>query len=205
MSEPEGAGPPSPAAPEAPIAPAAPHKPAKKAPKTFVAKTPARDLPSGAEIAAWIAGEACPKIGALLDQPLAKLDALWMQIKKEELLPQHWQPFASTDGAGEAGAFERLPEVGRLRLAYRDQELSRRRLAALKAAWGELRGKQPSLWTVADLLAAARRLVGKGVALDWSDLLTAIRDVWAGMSQPAGRDQLDHLWIVLAFVREKSK
>jgi hypothetical protein len=182
-----------------------PQKPAKKAPKTFTPPAALRDLPSGAEIAAWIAGEPCPKIGALLDVPLARLDALWMQIKKEELLPEHWQPFSIVDGAPDDGTFERLAEVGRLRLTYRDQELSRRRLAALKLAWKELRGKQPSLWTVSDLFAAARRLAAKSVTVDWHDLLTATRDVWAGMTVPAGRDQLDHLWIVLGFVREKSK
>ncbi len=182
-----------------------PQKPAKKAPKTFSPPAAPRDLPAAAEIAAWIAGEPCPKIGALLEVPLAKLDALWMQIKKEELLPEHWQPFTIVDGVPEDDAFERLAEVGRLRLSYRDQELSRRRLAALKLAWRELRGKQPSLWTVSDLLAAGRRLAAKNVAVDWHDLLTATRDVWSGMSVPAGRDQLDHLWIVLGFIREKSK
>ncbi len=204
---------PGPPAPEVPAAAPAtdeverpvPQKPAKKAPKTFSPPAAPRDLPTAAEVAAWIAGGPCPKIGALLDVPLAKLDALWMQIKKEELLPEHWQPFATVDGAPEDDTFERLAEVGRLRLTYRDQELSRRRLAALKLAWVELRGKQPSLWTVSDLFAAARRLVAKSLTVDWHDLLTATRDVWAGMTVPAGRDQLDHLWIVLGFVREKSK
>ncbi len=179
--------------------------PAAPAPKPAAAKPPARDLPSQDEIAAWIRGGDCPKLGALFDLPLAKFDALRMQIDKQELLPQHWQPFPAGAAAPDAGAFERLPETGRLRLLYRDQELSRRRLEALKAAWIELRGKQSSVWKVADVFAAMRRLIERKIAVDFTELLTAVRDVWAGMSVPAGREQLDQLWIVLAFVRDKSK
>jgi hypothetical protein len=178
--------------------------PAKKVPKAPPPKKAPRDLPSGAELAAWIDGADCPRIAELLNVPVVKWDALGMQIKKEELLPQHWQVLTAISAPDDA-LFEGLPEVGRLRLTYRDQELSRRRLAALREAWRALRGKQPSLWTVSDLFAAVRRLMDRQTAVDWHDLLSAVRDLWAGMTVPHGREQLEVLWACLDFIRSKSK
>jgi hypothetical protein len=178
--------------------------PAKKAPKAPPPPKAPRDLPAAEEIAAWIEGADAPRIGELFAVPLAKWDAVGMQIKKEELLPQHWQVLTAITSPDDA-IFESLPEVGRLRVAYRDQELSRRRLAALREAWRALRGKQPSLWTVSDLFAAVRRLMDRKVAVDWHDLLSAVRDLWAGMSVPHGREQLEVLWACLDFIRSKSK
>jgi len=201
--EPAGGGE---ATPEtAPAAASDPAEPAKKAPKAPPPKTKApRDLPTAEEIAAWIEGADSPRIGELFAIPLVKWDAFGMQIKKEELLPQHWQVLTAITSPDDA-VFERLPEVGRLRVAYRDQELSRRRLAALREAWRALRGKQPSLWTVSDLFAAVRRLMERKVEVDWHDLVSAVRDLWAGMTVPHGREQLEVLWACLDFIRSKSK
>lgn len=181
----------------------APSAPAKKVPKAPPPKKAPRDLPTAEEIAAWIEGADCPKLGELFAVPLAKWDALGMQIKKEELLPQHWQVLTAL-AAPDDDVFEGLPEVGRLRTAYRDRELARRRLAPLREAWRALRGKQPSLWTVSDLFAAVRRLMERKVEVDWTELLTAVRDLWAGMSVPHGREQLEILWACLDFIRAKS-
>ena len=69
----------------------------------------------------------------------------------------------------------------------------------------ELAGKQPSLWTVADLTVAMRRIIEQEIEVDHYELLSAVRDVWAGMSLPHGQTQLDQLAGVLAFVRKKTK
>lgn len=184
--------------------PPATDQPVKKVPKTPPPKKAPRDLPSPEEIAAWAHGADCPKLGELFNVPLAKWDAFGMQLKKEELLPQHWQVLTAIAAPDDA-VFESLPAVGRLRVSYRDQDLSRRRLGALREAWRALRGKQPSLWTVSDLFAAVRRLMDQKVAVDWTDLLTATRDVWAGLTVPHGREQLEVLWACLAFIRSKSR
>ena len=97
----------------------------------------------------------------------------------------------------------RRPET--LRLQYRDQELSRRRLGALEAAWEELRGKAPSLWNASDVFAALRRIIQKKRDVDFYDFLTAVRDVWGGLSLPHGREQLEVLWACLEFIRTKTK
>jgi hypothetical protein len=41
--------------------------------------------------------------------------------------------------------------------------------------------------------------------VNFHDLLSAVRDVWAGMTLPHGRTQLDNLSDVLSFVRQKTK
>ena len=74
-----------------------------------------------------------------------------------------------------------------------------------EAAWRELAGKQPALWTVADLFAALRRIIDNRLDVDLHDLMSAQRDVWAGMTLPHGRMQLDNLWAVLVFARQKTK
>jgi hypothetical protein len=198
MNEPD-----TPSAEEPEVAPPPPAAPPKPAPA-------ARDLPEIEAIGDWVEGADLPLLAALFQTPtgallpLAKFDALGMQIKKEELLPQHWQVI-SDHTVPDDSLFDGLGEVGRLRVAYRDQELSRRRLNNLRLAWRELAGKQPSLWSVPDLLAAMRRLIDRNVDFDIHELLCAVRDVWRGMSLPFGREQLEILWACLAFIRTKTK
>lgn len=168
-------------------------------------KPPARELPSPDQIAAWIAGDDLSTIAHLFDKPSLKLfDALVMQIRKEELLPQHWQVISQRQ-ISERLDFHELGEVKRLRAGYQDGRVSQERLAALEVAWRELGGKQPALWSVADLFAVLRRNIEHSLDLDVHDLLSAVRDVWAGMTLPHGRTQLDNLWAVLLFVRAKTK
>jgi len=162
---------------------------------------PARDLPTAEDLAAWIAGGESTKIGTLFEElPLKRFDAFNAQIRAKELLPQHWQVLAATDVPDDA-VFEGLPEVGHLRARYKDQEKARRNLGAMKIAWRELRGKRPGLWQVPDLLAALRRIIDKGIEVDFHDLLDAVRDQWLASTLPMGRVQLDTLWAVLDLVR----
>jgi hypothetical protein len=162
-------------------------------------------VPSEAELAEWMGGAEIPSVGGLFSRlTLKTFDALVMQIRKEEMLPQHWQVIAAPAAPPEA-EFDSLPEIGRLRLHYRDQELSRRRLANLRLAWRELRGKRPSLWSVPDLFAALRRIYEKGHRVDFYELLSAARDVWRSSAMPAARGHLDMLWACLDFARQKAK
>ena len=166
---------------------------------------PPRELPSEEEIAAWVQGADLPSLANLFNiLVLKKYDALVMQVRKAEIVPQHWQVITSTEPPDEA-LFDTLPSVAKLRLRYRDQELSRRRLAALKSAWTELRGLQPSLWAVPDLFAAMRRLIDKKIEVDFHDLLSAVRDVWRNLDLPSGKENLEILWASLALVRSKTK
>ena len=177
---------------------AAPKKPAAP-------PAPARDLPSQEAISAWISGEDLPTLAYLFDQlSLKRFDGLIMQIRKEELLPQHWQVVSQREIADDT-SFDRLVEVARLRSRLVDPEAPDPRAVALKIAWRELGGKQPSLWTVADLLVAIRRIISHEIEVDYHDLVSAVRDVWAGMSLPHGQVQLDQLAAVLSFVRQKTK
>ncbi len=165
---------------------------------------PARVIPSAEDVAAFIDGDDVPGIAHFFDQlNLARYDILLMQVRKEELLPQHWQLLPNTDI--DADAFDRVPGVGTLRTFYRNQELSRRRLNALRSAWVHLRGKQPSLWTLADVTVAVRRIIEEGEEIDFHDLLAAVRDVWRNMTLPVGQVRLDELWAFLDFVRTKTK
>src|SRR4051812_30418612 len=202
MSEPT-VQPPAPAAPIAeapkPAAPAA--KPAAPA----APPAPARALPSQEDIAAWIEGVDNPLLGVLFEGlNVARFDALIMQVRKEELLPQHWQVISDRNVPDDL-EFERLPEVGRLRVRYKDQPLARRRLAPLRVAWRELAGRRPGIWTVADLFAAVRRIYEHNAKVDWNDLLIAIRDIWRDHDLPYGGEQLDVLWSCLAQIRKSTK
>jgi len=196
--------------PEAPRAPAPAVRPAAPAAPAAVARpaapaAPVRPLPSQEDIADWIHGRDVPLIGALFEGlNVARFDALVMQVRKEELVPQHWQAI-SDRAVPDDLTFERLPEVGGLRIRYKDQELSRRRIAPLRLAWRELAGRRPAMWTVADLLAAMRRLYEHGAKVDWTDLLTAVRDVWRDLELPIGREQLEVLWSCLALIRKNTK
>jgi hypothetical protein len=192
--------------PEAPPQPATPDKsPGKPAAAPAAAAAPARALPSPEEIGEWIHGADLPSLSALFEGlPVAKFDALVMQVRKEELVPQHWQALSDHTPPDDL-TFERLPEVGRLRVRYKNQELSRRRLASLRWGWREMGGRRPAVWTVSDLLAAMRRIIEKKRPVDWTDFLTAMRDVWADLSLPHGREQLEVLWASLVQVRKSTK
>ncbi|MEE9472962.1 MAG: hypothetical protein V3V82_03150 [Acidimicrobiia bacterium] len=165
-----------------------------------------RQLPSQEEIARWVeAGEDLPTLAALFDQlPLARYDILVAQIRKEELLPQHWQVISRRTIPDET-VFEELAEVRRLRSRYAEHGLAERRLGALEVGWQELAGKQPSLWTTSDLFVAMRRIIDRQRQVDLHDFLSAVRDVWRDQTLPRGREQLDMLWACLAFVRQKTK
>ena len=190
-------------APEAPARPPAaaatpPARPAAPA-------TPARPLPSQEDIADWIHGADVPLVGAPFEGlNVARFDGLILQVRKEELIPQHWQVISDRPAPDDL-AFDRLPEVGGLRIRYKDQALARRRLAPLRLAWGELGGRRPAMWTVSDLFAAMRRLYEHNAKVDWTDLLTAIRDVWRDLALPHGQEQLEVLWACLAQVRKVTK
>lgn len=166
---------------------------------------PPRALPSFDDLAAWIQGGEVPVVGALLEGlEVKRFDALVLQIRKEELIPQHWQAITPRTPQDDS-EFDRLPEVGRLRLLYRDQELARRRLDSLRVGWRELRSRRPALWTVPDLFAAIRRILEHDRAVDLYDLLTATRDVWRTLGLPNGQEQLDILWNCLALIRKSTK
>ncbi len=190
--------------PEATPAAAPPAAAPKPAPK------PARELPEIEAIGRWAQGEELPLLAALFQMPtgaplpLAKFDALGMQIRKEELLPQHWQPLSDHTPPDDS-LFEGLAAVKRLRATYDDPALAERRLAHLKLAWRELAGLQPSLWSVPDLLAAMRRLIDRKVEFEPYELLSVARDLWSGMTLPFGREQLEILWACLALIRSKTR
>jgi hypothetical protein len=190
--------------PEAPVEPPTPDKsPGKPAPAAAAA--PARALPSPEEIGAWIHGAELPTLGALFEGlPVVKFDALVMQVRKEELIPQHWQVISDRVPLDPLD-FERLPEVGRLRVRYKNQELSRRRTGTLRYGWLELAGKRPVTWTVSDLFAAMRRIVEHKHPVDWTEFLTATRDVWRDLELPHGREQLEVLWNCLVLIRKNTK
>ncbi len=196
--------------PEAPAATPPPAKPAA-APAPVAAKpapppaAPARPLPSPEEIGEWIHGADLPTLAALFDGlPVAKFDILVMQVRKEELLPQHWQAISDHTPPDDL-TYERLPEIGRLRVRYKDQELSRRRIEQLRLGWRELGGLRPAMWTVADLVAAMRRIIDKKRLVDWNDFLTAQRDVWRDLALPHGKEQTEVLWACLVQMRKSTK
>ena len=188
-----------------PEAPAQPPKPDKSPGATAPPAAPARALPSPEDIGEWIHGAEMPTLAALFEGlPIAKFDVLVLQVRKEELIPQHWQVLSDHTPPDDL-EFERLAEVGRLRVRYKDQELSRRRLQHLRAGWRELGGKRPALWTVPDLFAAMRRIIENKRPVDWNDLLTAQRDVWRDLKLPFGREQLEILWACLVQMRKATK
>lgn len=191
MSENETAPQPQEAAPATPP-PAAPEK-------------PVRVLPSPEEIAGWVEGEDLPSLENLFNLLNTKLfDAKVMQIRKEELLPQHWQVISRLEPPPDE-EFDRLAVVDRVRRQAPDPETGKERVEALHAAWQELRGKHPSLWTAPDLFAAMRRIIDKKREVSFHALLSATRDTWSGSDLPQGREQLEVLWACLDFIRSKTK
>lgn len=196
---------PPPPPPAAAATPAAPAATAAKPAAPAAPAAPARALPTQEDIAEWIEGVDNPLIGVLFEGlNVARFDALIMQVRKEELIPQHWQVISDRTVPSDL-EFDRLPEVGALRVRYKNQELSRRRLAPLRLAWRELAGRRPAIWTVADLFAAIRRIYEHNHKVDWNDLLVGARDLWRDRDLPHGRDQLDVLWSCLAQIRKSTK
>ena len=184
---------------DTPKAAAPPPKPPPKP------KPPPRELPTMEGIADFMAGEDYPLVNALFNQlVLPKYDGLYAQIKKEEILPQHWQVIVEREPDADL-VFADQPIVRRLRESYSDPEVAERRLAALEVAWEELRGKSPALWTAQDVFHAMRRILQKKRDIDHHELLSAVRDVWRGMTLPHGREQIEQLWACLAFVRKKTR
>jgi len=178
--------------------------PAPAAEKKAAAK-PQRDIPTQEQLAAWVAGEDLPTLEHLFDQLNTKLfDAKVMQIKKDELLPQHWQVISRLEPPPDE-EFDGLAEVERLRRAYAGSAVTELRIEALRVAWRELRGKRPSLWNASDVFAALRRLIDKKRGVGFHDFLSAVRDVWRGLELPQGREQLEVLWGCLDLIRSKAK
>ena len=166
---------------------------------------PPRALPSDEDIAAWIHGADVPTLGAVFEEiDVKRFDALIMQVRKEELVPQHWQVLSS-HAVPDDLVFNRLPEVGQLRVRYKNQELSRRRLHHLRFGWLEMGGRRPAMWSVPDLFAAMRRIYEKKHPVDWTELLSAVRDVWRGSDLPFGQEQLEVLWACLVLIRKNTK
>ncbi len=166
---------------------------------------PPRDLPSYEAIAAWAAGEEVGNIGILFEGlALKRFDTFSTQIRNKEILPQHWQAISESEVPADE-VFDGLPEVSNLRQRYRDQDLARRRLGAMKVAWRELRGKRPGLWSMGDLMAALRRIIQKDLEVDFNELLSGARDLWLGMTVPMGQEQVEILWASIALIRKGTK
>ena len=164
-----------------------------------------RSLPSREEITGWTQGEDLPTLGALFSElSVAKFDALMLQIRKEELLPQHWQVIRDRT-VPDAAVFASYPEIARLQVAAADSPVAQGQLEALRIAWQELAGKQPALWTTSDLFVALRRIIERDLPVDYNDLLSATRDVWRGLTLPHGSAQVESLWACLDLIREKTK
>jgi hypothetical protein len=196
---------PRPVAAATPAAAPAVPKPAAAAAKPAAPAAPLRPLPSPEDISAWIHGADVPLLGALFEGlNVTRFDALVMQVRKEELVPQHWQAIKDHTPPDDV-EFHRLPEVGALRVRYKNQELARLRVSQLIWGWRELGGRRPALWTVADLLAAMRRIIDKGRPVEWTEFLSAVRDVWSGHELPHGKEQLEALWASLVLIRKNTK
>jgi hypothetical protein len=154
------------------------------------------EAPTPEEITAWLRGRDLPNLGRLFDgRTAADLEGLAARLRGERLLPglASWSTGAAPR---DPLAFDRLPEVGRLRVRYKNQELSRRRLAQLRLVWEELGGRRPADWTVADLFTAMPGIVrreGRGRPVDWTELLSALRDIWRDLEPGEARERLTWL------------
>ncbi|HEY2737477.1 MAG TPA: hypothetical protein VGK45_03675 [Thermoanaerobaculia bacterium] len=179
---------------------------AAKAPaKAAAPVAPPRPLPTLEDISAWVHGADVPLVGALFEGlNVTRFDTLVMQVRKEELVPQHWQVITDHTPPDDL-EFNRLAEIGKLRVRYKDQELARRRIEQLLLGWRELGGRRPALWSVPDLLAAMRRLIDKARPVQWHEFLSAVRDVWRDHELPFGKEQLEIWWACLALIRKNTK
>ena len=127
-----------------------------------------------------------------------------MQVRKEELLPQHWQVIGDRT-VPDRQIFESYPEIRGLRAVSAHSGAARGQTEALYIGWQELAGKQPALWTTSDLFVVVRRIIQRDLPVDFNELLSAIRDVWRGLSLPHGKDQLETLRACLDLIRQKTK
>jgi hypothetical protein len=169
------------------------------------ARKPPRVIPAEDELERWVGGEELPGLESLFDTLNTKLfDTKVMLIKKDELLPQHWQVISRLQPPPD-GEFDALPEVARVRSFYADPAVAERRVEALRVGWQELRGKRPALWNASDVFAALRRIIDKKRKAGFHDFLSAVRDVWRGSSLPQGKEQLEVLWACLDLIRSKAK
>jgi len=135
---------------------------------------------------------------------VARFDTLMMQVRKEELLPQHWQVIGDRT-VPDRQIFESYPEIRSLRAVSAHSEVAQGQTEALYIGWQELAGKQPALWTTSDLFVVVRRIIQRDLPVDFNELLSAIRDVWRGLSLPHGKDQLETLRACLDLIRQKTK
>ena len=182
-----------------------PEAAAKPPAKAAAPAAPLRPLPTPEDISAWVHGADVPLVGALFEGlNVTRFDTLVMQVRKEELVPQHWQVITDHTPPDDL-EFHRLAEIGKLRVRYKDQELARRRIEQLLLGWRELGGRRPALWSVADLLAAMRRLIDKARPVQWHEFLSAARDVWRDHELPFGKEQLEVWWACLALIRKNTK
>lgn len=173
-----------------------PHQQATAAPQT--------SQTSRGDLERWLQGEEVPGIGALF----ARLDFARLEVAASQAAPSPEPGPAKRAAAGSRRGlpqdlkFERLPEIGELRVLYKNHEVSRRRVNALHFAWRELGGKRPAEWTVAELLQVLRRdALAAGRQADPADLLTAARDVWRTLEPPRGQERLEELGRALARLR----
>lgn len=188
-----------------PTDPAAAAPPPKPEAPPAKPKPPARELPSQEQIAAWAEGAELPSLENLFNLLNTKLfDAKIMQIKKEELLPQHWQVISRLEPPPDE-EFDSLNVAERIRAGAPSSEVGDRRVEAVRVAWRELRGKHPSLWNASDVFAALRRIIDKKRDVAVYDLLCGVRDLWHASDLPQGREQLEVLWACLGFIREKTR
>lgn len=160
--------------------------------------SPGGPLPSEADLARWLQGEDVPTLASLL----ARLEFSLAAPAASETAPQRRAPAGHRRGLPDDLKFHRLPEVGDLRVFYKNHEVARRRTEALLFGWRELGGKRPAEWSVDDLLQVLRR---GGRQVDPVDLLTAARDVWRGLDpqvpQEGGNERIEALGRALARLR----
>lgn len=154
-------------------------------------------LPSEADLARWLQGEDVPLAGLL-----ARLEMSPALQAGPETSPQRRAPAGHRRGLPDDLKFHRLPEVGDLRVFYKNHEVARRRSEALLFGWRELGGKRPAEWTVDDLFQVLSR---GGHQVDPADLLAAARDIWRGLDprspQGGGQERIEALGRALARLR----
>jgi hypothetical protein len=173
--------------------------------------------PSVGDLERWLQGEEVPEIGALFARlDFARLDWARLEVAavqaanpvgsaSPEPAPARRAPAGSRRGLPEDLKFHRLPEIGDLRVLYKNHEVSRRRVNALHFGWRELGGKRPAEWTVVELLQVLRRdALAAGRQADPADLLSAARDVWRTLEPPRGQERLEELGKALAQLRMDS-
>ncbi len=155
--------------------------------------------PAQRDIEAWIRGEDGPAVGALLQGlDAASFDALVARLRLEGLLTVPSPP--SHDQLDDL-SYNRLPDIGALRVHYKNQELSRQRIHHLRFGWRELAGRPPAHWSVTDLFYAIWKIYQKGHPVDWTEMLTGVRDIWR-LELARNRPRLEALWRSLDRLRE---